>query len=81
MTETPNSQNSPSAAADRGPYRVVIVDDHAMFRTGVKAEIGRSVAVVGEAAVGMAKQPDSAGACPALTSAVSRQGRCRFPAP
>ena len=28
----------------------VIVDDHAMFRTGVKAEIGRSVAVVGEAA-------------------------------
>src|SRR6188474_2355895 len=50
MTETPNSQNSPSAAADRGPYRVVVVDDHAMFRTGVKAEIGRSVAVVGEAA-------------------------------
>jgi DNA-binding NarL/FixJ family response regulator len=28
----------------------VVVDDHAMFRTGVKAEIGRSVAVVGEAA-------------------------------
>ena len=33
-----------------GPYRVVVVDDHAMFRTGVKAEIGAAVAVVGEAA-------------------------------
>ena len=54
MTETtrqPTSQpTSQQAAAPRGPYRVVIVDDHAMFRTGVKAEIGRSVAVVGEAA-------------------------------
>jgi DNA-binding NarL/FixJ family response regulator len=28
----------------------VVVADHAMFRTGVKAEIGRAVAVVGEAA-------------------------------
>ena len=34
----------------RGPYRVVVVDDHAMFRTGVKAEIGAAVRVVGEAA-------------------------------
>jgi YesN/AraC family two-component response regulator len=50
MTETTNQQNSQSAPAERRPYRVVIVDDHAMFRTGVKAEIGRSVAVVGEAA-------------------------------
>ena len=54
MTETtrqPTSQpTSQEAAAVRRPYRVVIVDDHAMFRTGVKAEIGRSVAVVGEAA-------------------------------
>ncbi len=33
----------------RGPLRVVVVDDHAMFRAGVKAEIGRSLAVVGEA--------------------------------
>ena len=32
------------------PYRVVVVDDHAMFRTGVKAEIGSAVQVVGEAA-------------------------------
>ncbi|HEU4513693.1 MAG TPA: response regulator transcription factor [Nocardioidaceae bacterium] len=32
------------------PRRVVIVDDHAMFRTGVRAEIAGSVDVVGEAA-------------------------------
>ena len=45
--------------------RVVVVDDHAMFRTGVKAEIGRAVDVVGEAAdaetavkVVLATQPD-----------------------
>jgi DNA-binding NarL/FixJ family response regulator len=29
--------------------RVVLVDDHAMFRTGVRAELGARVAVVGEA--------------------------------
>jgi DNA-binding NarL/FixJ family response regulator len=50
MTETTDHPSPQSAAAERGPYRVVIVDDHAMFRTGVRAEIGRSVAVVGEAA-------------------------------
>lgn len=33
-----------------GQHRVVIVDDHAMFRTGVRAEIARAVDVVGEAA-------------------------------
>lgn len=38
-----------AAQPARGPLRVVVVDDHAMFRTGVKAEIGRSLAVVGEA--------------------------------
>ncbi|HNA98202.1 MAG TPA: response regulator transcription factor [Marmoricola sp.] len=32
------------------PIRVVIVDDHAMFRVGVRAEITNEVAVVGEAA-------------------------------
>jgi DNA-binding NarL/FixJ family response regulator len=31
------------------PPRVVIVDDHRMFRTGVRAELGDHVAVVGEA--------------------------------
>ena len=40
---------APSPAVPRGPLRVVVVDDHAMFRTGVKAEIGRSLAIVGEA--------------------------------
>ena len=32
------------------PRTVVIVDDHAMFRTGVRAELGSSVEVVAEAA-------------------------------
>ena len=31
------------------PRRVVVVDDHAMFRAGVKAEIAQQVDVVGEA--------------------------------
>jgi DNA-binding NarL/FixJ family response regulator len=53
------------ASPQRAPLRVVVVDDHAMFRTGVKAEIGRSLAVVGEAedvdravAVVLDKKPD-----------------------
>jgi len=33
-----------------GPRRVVVVDDHAMFRSGVRSEIGTAVEVVGEAA-------------------------------
>src|SRR5690349_17883974 len=37
------------APAPRPRIRVVVVDDHAMFRTGVKAEIGQAVQVVGEA--------------------------------
>jgi DNA-binding NarL/FixJ family response regulator len=32
------------------PVRVLIVDDHAMFRAGVRAELGTSVEVVAEAA-------------------------------
>ncbi|WP_344647552.1 response regulator transcription factor [Cryptosporangium japonicum] len=32
-----------------GPIRVVLVDDHGMFRAGVRAELGGSVEVVGEA--------------------------------
>jgi DNA-binding NarL/FixJ family response regulator len=35
--------------ADR-PVRVVLVDDHRMFRSGVRAELGEAVEVVGEAA-------------------------------
>ncbi len=65
QTMTEATPTAPVPPAERGPYRVVVVDDHAMFRTGVKAEIGRSVAVVGEAAdadtaikVVLATQPD-----------------------
>src|SRR5262245_33464525 len=29
--------------------RVVLVDDHQMFRSGVKAELGESIEIVGEA--------------------------------
>jgi DNA-binding NarL/FixJ family response regulator len=40
----------PAPSSSSGRRRVVVVDDHAMFRTGVKAEIGSAVEVVGEAA-------------------------------
>lgn len=36
--------------AANGPRRVVIVDDHAIFRAGVRAELAEGVDVVGEAA-------------------------------
>lgn len=39
-----------SASAGRDRVRVVLVDDHRMFRTGVRAELGEQVQVVGEAA-------------------------------
>src|SRR5699024_1207088 len=48
---TPGQQPAgPQGPAPDGRQRVVVVDDHAMFRTGGKAEIGRFVAGVGEAA-------------------------------
>src|SRR5437867_97900 len=34
---------------DQAPLRVFLVDDHAMFRAGVRAELGAYVDVVGEA--------------------------------
>ena len=37
------------SAGTRTPPRVVLVDDHGLFRAGVRAEIGRQVDVVGEA--------------------------------
>jgi RNA polymerase sigma factor (sigma-70 family) len=52
-TPQPSPADNPVPSPEQrhgGPSRVVVVDDHAMFRTGVKAEIGRAVAVVGEAA-------------------------------
>ncbi|GAB3699974.1 LuxR C-terminal-related transcriptional regulator [Mariniluteicoccus flavus] len=46
-----NTASSPVGGVPTDPtkrLRVVVVDDHAMFRAGVKHEIGRSVDVVGE---------------------------------
>jgi DNA-binding NarL/FixJ family response regulator len=37
------------AAVRGGPLRVVLVDDHRLFRAGVRSEIGERVEVVGEA--------------------------------
>jgi len=37
------------STAARTPPRVVLVDDHGLFRSGVKAELGHQVEVVGEA--------------------------------
>ncbi len=53
MTERPQPDSLGSGAIPAAPdpnrlLRVVVVDDHAMFRAGVKAEIGRAVKVVGE---------------------------------
>jgi DNA-binding NarL/FixJ family response regulator len=54
-----------AAARRTRPVRVVLVDDHRMFRSGVRAELGTAVEVVGEAedaqqaiAVITATQPD-----------------------
>ncbi len=38
-----------AAAGPGGPPRVVLVDDHGLFRSGVRAELGTRVEVVGEA--------------------------------
>ncbi|MFI6585035.1 LuxR C-terminal-related transcriptional regulator [Embleya sp. NPDC050493] len=47
MNATESSTEYPEGTAAR--TRVVLVDDHRMFRTGVRAEIGEAVEVVGEA--------------------------------
>jgi DNA-binding NarL/FixJ family response regulator len=39
-----------TAATESGRLRVFLVDDHAMFRAGVRAELGVHVDVIGEAA-------------------------------
>ena len=50
MTDDQRSEpTSPQAASRSGPVRVVLVDDHRMFRSGVRAELGDAVEVVGEA--------------------------------
>ncbi|HEY6593300.1 MAG TPA: response regulator transcription factor, partial [Asanoa sp.] len=47
MTDEPTAEAEQTAQA--GPLRVFLVDDHAMFRAGVRAELGPYVDVVGEA--------------------------------
>ncbi len=44
-------QDPPTTSGGRSQLtRVVLIDDHAMFRSGVRTELGGAVAVVGEAA-------------------------------
>ena len=58
---SPQDSNSPGASGSSAPptpaagprsrlTRVVLIDDHAMFRSGVRTELGGAVTVVGEAA-------------------------------
>jgi DNA-binding NarL/FixJ family response regulator len=48
MNTTQGSGTGPVRPAT--PVRVVIVDDHAIFRSGLKADLDPSIHVVGEAA-------------------------------
>src|SRR5487761_1818154 len=43
------SSQAAEAARAGGPPRVVLVDDHGLFRSGVRAELGKLVEVIGEA--------------------------------
>ncbi len=46
----PGHADEPATGGGRqAPTRVVLVDDHRMFRTGVRAELGSEIEVVGEA--------------------------------
>ncbi len=42
--------SAPGPAATDAPVRVAVVDDHDLFRAGVRAELGEAVDVVGDAA-------------------------------
>ncbi len=46
----PARESAPREGMRTEPLRVVVVDDHDMFRAGVKHEIGAHVTIVGEAA-------------------------------
>ncbi|WOP18764.1 response regulator transcription factor [Raineyella sp. LH-20] len=49
--QTPDAEGAgPREGLRTGSLRVVVVDDHDMFRAGVKHEIGARVTIVGEAA-------------------------------
>ena len=46
---SPGTNNPGTGAPDAGRPRVFIVDDHALFRSGVRSELGSQVEVAGEA--------------------------------
>ncbi|QIK63998.1 response regulator transcription factor [Leucobacter viscericola] len=50
MSEPDRSRTSGAAGEESRPIRVVIVDDHQIFRTGLRTELGAELDVVGEAA-------------------------------
>ena len=50
MTEGSSASVPTGSTGSQGRTRVVIVDDHAMFRRGVRAELGDAVQVLAEAA-------------------------------
>ena len=56
MSSTPRH---PVPTSGRAPTRLVLVDDHRMFRTGVRAELGETAGVALEV-VGEAADVDSA---------------------
>jgi DNA-binding NarL/FixJ family response regulator len=65
VSERPDQPDQPDHADQPRVPTVVLVDDHRMFRTGVRTELGRAVDVVGEAedvdqavAVVVATRPD-----------------------
>ena len=47
--ETPTEMEPAMTAETPATVRVVIVDDHRLFRSGVRAELGETIEVVGEA--------------------------------
>ena len=81
-------------ASPTGQTRVVLVDDHAMFRSGVRTELGGAVGIVGEAAdaptaieVILATKPDvvlldvhlpGGGGVAVLTAVLAREPDIRF---
>lgn len=44
-----NKPEIASPTGDRAPIRVVLADDHAVLRAGIRAELGERFTVVGEA--------------------------------
>jgi DNA-binding NarL/FixJ family response regulator len=95
-SQDPTAASAQERASVRsaGPTRVVLVDDHAMFRSGVRTELGGAVAIVGEAADApsaieliLAAKPDvvlldvhlpGGGGVAVLTAVLAREPDIRF---